>query len=196
MGQIMCSYHPDSIAIDKCERCQRPICLIGKKVYHKRHSSGTNEFRRTWSTTHIYCPPCYADVATHDATGPGAIFGSVLFIIFGLFITVAFFSVAGPLGFFALIVVGAGIYQMVANTNKADEARRDEARFLLSLDKNPPGIKKVGSYSRIKGYARPDKPWRISQVSCFQCGEPIDLDSNYCMNCGESTKDEKVYYQK
>ena len=194
MSQVMCAYHPANIAVDKCERCYRPICLIGKRVYRKQHSSGTNEFRNTWTTTHIYCPPCNADITTNDASGVGAIFGSIAFLVILGFIAIPFMAIGGIFAIFPAIMVIIFVLQFKQKAQKADHARQDEKRFLTELNQSPSGISQTGNYSRIKGYSRPDKKWKVSDVSCFNCGSAIDLESNYCMTCGDSTKEERANY--
>lgn len=195
MNQTKCSYHPEAIAVDKCERCQRPICLEGKRVYHKQHSRGTGASRRSWSTRHIYCPPCHADVATMAATGPGAILSGLLFVIIGIIITGAFASFGGPFVILPLLVIVLGIIQMMNKAQKADQARKDEQEFLNELNTSPQGVKQTKSYSKFKSYSRPDKSWSLSEVSCFNCGDKLELKANYCMNCGDPTTDEKEYFE-
>jgi hypothetical protein len=190
-----CSYHPDNLAIDICERCNRPICLEGKRVYHKRHSSGTGSHHHTWTTTHTYCVPCNTDVVVNANTGPGAIFGGVFFIVIAMFVTMGFLSVAGPLAIIPLGILIFGIYNMTQAPKRADKARQDEQRFLNSLNSQPKGIDKHSSYNRSKSYIQPQKTWSLSTVHCFECGEELDLKARFCMNCGDSTVEEREYLE-
>jgi len=193
MSQTTCAYHDGNIAVDRCERCNRAICLEGKRIYRKTHSRGTGSTRTTYTTRHVYCPPCKADVATNDASGPAAILGSIVFIFIGIVFVGIFASVGGAMAIFPLIFVGIGIFQFIDRNKKAEDARQDEQQFLRSLKSTPTGISRTNNYSRVKGYARPDKKWQVSEVSCFNCGSAITLESNFCMTCGDPTDEEKAY---
>lgn len=36
------------------------------------------------------------------------------------------------------------------------------------------------------------KQYLSKQLTCFNCGEVIDINSLFCMNCGDSTKEERA----
>ena len=52
---LKCHYHPKRGASDKCESCEKIICLECKKSFNVVHSTDDSSY----ATRHIYCKPCY-----------------------------------------------------------------------------------------------------------------------------------------
>ena len=54
--QDRCFYHPNSIAVEKCENCGKLICLKCKRTRKAVHSYSIG------TSGYIFCPACYQTV--------------------------------------------------------------------------------------------------------------------------------------
>ena len=83
MSELNCHYHPNREASDKCEMCNRLICLECKMVFHGSYGSNHK----------TYCPVCYERkneiIRTHSRTAT-MYFLVALFIFLILFLLVYF----------------------------------------------------------------------------------------------------------
>jgi hypothetical protein len=186
-----CEYHPDRIATTKCERCHRLICVNDKLIYRRTVSSGTGRHRHSRTYSYEYCPVCYAEAEINAATGPGAIFGSIFFIVFGIIWISLVSAVFPPFIIVGLGLIVLGIYNLITGPQKATSARSRQQRFLNSLSQSPSGITAKNPTNRIQPY-RERKKWSNHEITCFECGNQIALSDDYCMNCGDSTVDERT----
>ncbi|MFX0173608.1 MAG: hypothetical protein ACFE9L_17090 [Candidatus Hodarchaeota archaeon] len=87
--QARCFYHPNRVAVTKCERCNRLICLEDKTIY--RRYGGMDRA----DDIYTYCPPCYNILRKQSAEMAPRIFGGMcaIFLIFviGAFAIFIFF---------------------------------------------------------------------------------------------------------
>ena len=82
-SQNNCFFHPDRPAVDKCEKCQRMICLEDKMTYRQVHVDYGD-------SVYTFCPICYNQFL-QGSKKAGKLF-LVICIIFGLFV-IGFFAV-------------------------------------------------------------------------------------------------------
>ena len=76
--QARCFYHPDRVAVEKCEKCKRLICLQDKTI--DRTYGGMDRADEIY----IYCPVCYNEIK-QGREKAGKVLGPVCIILFGGF---------------------------------------------------------------------------------------------------------------
>jgi len=197
-----CNYHPENIATNKCERCNRKICLDDLRVHRKQHSSGSGGSSHGWTSRHEYCPVCKSEVEISEAQG-SAIGGMVAIFIGALFLFISssgLISSGAPGGFVLafvsvpLLIIGIGIYSILVSPTRQERARENQQEFLYSLKQSSEGVKIIDSKKKNKlhTYTRPNKTWTPLEMTCFQCGNTLSLVDDYCTNCGDSTQEERA----
>lgn len=82
-SQDRCYIHPDSVAVEKCEKCNNLICIKCKTKHRKRR--GGSEKR--YVVEYIYCPPCYTKTKKRE-TKFKLIFYPLILIIFVVIIII------------------------------------------------------------------------------------------------------------
>lgn len=184
-----CHFHADSSAVGICERCRRAFCVLDRRIYRKRRSSGAGEHRHTWTETYEYCLLCYTDAKISEQVGVGAYTGKIFIILFGIgWIMMtqymgSFMPALSYMGIIGVLIIAFSVILFITGPMKANRFKEQREHFLQSLNYNE-GITRISSKSR--GYAGDSL-----QIHCMQCGEPIDLKDKFCKNCGDTTKDEK-----
>ena len=81
LSQSRCFYHNDRVAVDKCEKCHKMICLQDKMTYRVSNIEYGDDI-------YTYCPICYNEV--QQASKKASKFILVIFIVF---IIIAFGSI-------------------------------------------------------------------------------------------------------
>lgn len=61
-----CAFHSTKIAVTKCTRCNRSICLEDKKVYESSRSSGTGNMSSSYIVNMEFCHICYLNQLEKD----------------------------------------------------------------------------------------------------------------------------------
>ncbi len=76
--QARCYYHPERAAVEKCERCNRMICLQDKMIDRVYWGMDRGD------EIHVYCPVCYNEV-TQARKKAGKIMSPICLIVFAGF---------------------------------------------------------------------------------------------------------------
>ena len=58
----LCYYHPANISEIDCEKCNKHICVLDKRLYRKKQGFG----RDVYYTNHTYCVYCLDSQLRHD----------------------------------------------------------------------------------------------------------------------------------
>ena len=193
--QSMCNYHPNRPAVDKCERCNRLICVEDKMVYRDaRYRSHNYQYRYRYETPYTFCPVCYYEVIKQQNVGGGVVFAKLFSICFLSIFILIFISVFGfiftipeisdlpsgfnifftifPLFFIAipgLIILGL-VISLIRSPRRASEATQEQEVFLSQ--------------------ANTSVPFERNNIVCNQCGALLQRSDRFCPTCGDSTKDE------
>ena len=193
--QAMCSYHPNRVAVDKCERCNRLICIEDKMVYRDaRYRANNYQYRYRYDTPYTFCPVCYYETVKQQNVGSGAVFVKIASICFLSFFILLFFSIFSiifqipeisnlpsgfntffsifPLVFVAIpgiIIIGL-IISLIRSPRRARDASSEQEAFLNHLNGR--------------------SPFDRENVMCNQCGSLLTRADRFCPTCGDSTKDE------
>lgn len=80
--QARCFYHPDRAAVEKCERCNRLICLEDKMIDRTYRGMDSAD------DIHVYCPVCYNEVKKQKEK-TGKVLGPIFLIFFAGFLIVS-----------------------------------------------------------------------------------------------------------
>ena len=197
---MSCDYHPDREAHNKCEKCQKLLCVECKRTLHRTYSRGSSEHRRYYSISYEMCPECYYE-AQIAGTSPKMCI--ISFIIIAVFMSImatmmivmdfvmnsftAGFSMGGmtimiwPFAFIPIGMIAAAsvfiYYQVkVALPRKKDQliAERDEWMASVGLAPSPT--------PRSTPSSRPSGTSNVN--TCPNCGENIESDDKFCNECG------------
>ncbi|MFX0053186.1 MAG: hypothetical protein ACFE8U_18070 [Candidatus Hermodarchaeota archaeon] len=187
--QARCFYHPNRVAVTKCERCNRLICLEDKTIY--RRYGGMDRA----DDIYTYCPACYNILRKQGAEMAPRVFGGmcVIFLIFviGAFAVFIFFvmmmmnatsdgSSSGsvsmgqflpflllPMIFFIGIVIIGGLF------------------LFFFLKRNQKSIQETTS-NQMNQFT-PSSRFQDT-ISCDQCGAVLQPTEMFCPTCGRRTK--------
>lgn len=212
LQRTACSYHPNKVAVDICERCRRPICLEDKRIYRRRHSSGSGSYRNSYYSSHDFCVLCNSSQLSSDAKwSPLNIVCLIPFIAIFLVVflpALGIFSSFGDFGFFGFfpfifigifVLIFISIFVSVSKTKTlAQEAENEALGFRNSLN-SPEAPYTYQRYSN-EGFESPKQSDIFSSSNtsyspafslvCFECGSSITVEDKFCSNCGDSTKEE------
>ena len=223
MSSAICFYHQERQAVDKCERCNRLLCLEDKikKNYTRDVGTGDDSYYVQYSM--ILCPLCDIDQelkARKSILNPlGLVFYSI-FIIIPFIVGITFIGLSlyminlqfnpdptflwaytGPNYFiilfmipFLLAGIGFGFILPFYLIKRA----------VTSVHENPDKINQLENKRRnfTNSITSPEAKKLVETSSlervmtCFQCGSKIFPHEQFCSNCGDSTKEElKAYGQ-
>ncbi|MHA2104669.1 MAG: hypothetical protein ACW981_14670 [Candidatus Hodarchaeales archaeon] len=214
-----CSYHPNKVAVAVCERCRRPICLEDKRIYRRRHSSGSGNYRRSRYTSHEFCVLCNTAKLSSDAKWSPlslvCIFPFILIFVFAFIPLFTISDIGGDFGFFGifpLFFIGIFVFMIliifgtVSQTKKKSQQAEIEASTFRDSLNNPSSPYTFQRYTG-DGFDSPRQSDAFSSNSipysksfslvCYECGSNITIDDKFCSNCGDSTKQEiEKHYSK
>lgn len=207
MSDLVCEYHPHRTAIDKCTRCHRLICLQDKTTY----TTPINQYNstQTYYASTVLCPLCY-----YTATQESRKFldkskqGFSVFIIVALLMIIFFFIMVARsisdfnnrasdagfdnqespmdqlllpfLGFIAFLGIAGLLFTKFFKSSEekldtiSEKAATQKTEFLETI--KDPSIRE--KYEGVK-------------FTCFQCGNVLSERDKFCLNCGDSTRDER-----
>ena len=191
MSSQQCYFHPNIQAIDKCERCNKLICLQDKRTYSRSYgtSSISNNTYNSYDipVKYTYCPPCYYQAMESGYRSykkisaiqkPFMLIFMIPFILVplgmismminspfgaGLFILFPIIFIFIAVGFFIMILVG----QSTASKNLNSEMGR------IKQDKDQ-------FYSSRSSTSN----FNMNEIYCNQCGSKIQKSDLFCSNCG------------
>ena len=197
MSTQSCFFHPKIQAVDKCERCNKLICLQDKRTYTRTYgtsSMSSNTYHSyNMPVKYTFCPPCYYQAMESGFRSYKKISSfqkPFLFVFMIPFFLVPLLMIymmtnspfgAGPfilfpiififivIGFIILIIKGYSTTSEYANS-EMENVTRDKAEFYAEHDS-------INNYN-------------MSDIHCNQCGTKIQKTDLFCSNCGDTTKDE------
>lgn len=198
---LSCEYHPDREAHNKCEKCQKLLCVECKRTLHRTYSRGSSEHRRYYSVSYELCPECYYEEII-KSTNPKMciIIFTIMAVMMSIMIGVTFgmdymmnsftSGLGGLPGFgfviwpFALIPIfilgGASIaifyYAKVYLPRKKEEIIAERDNWMASV-----GLELVETPRNISSGPQSG---RSNVNTCPNCGEDLDPDDKFCSGCG------------
>ncbi|MHA2404497.1 MAG: hypothetical protein ACXADH_15975, partial [Candidatus Kariarchaeaceae archaeon] len=162
-------------------------------------SSGTGDDTHYWTEKYEYCPLCYGDAKINEARS--GVTGGYVGIVVMIFVLGFFSWITNSGGFplplriifiaFPILIIIALIKQIIDGPGKAERARLEQTAFLNSLENPPQGVKEAyqsSSSDKVK--------WSKTEMTCFQCGNSLTLQDQFCSVCGDTTEDERAFARK
>ncbi len=208
MRELTCYYHPNRKADEKCEACEKLLCLECKKVYTSsyrrrragaRHNDHSLSAYRTYYTSHDLCPECYYDrqIAASNPIGCYLMMGVattsliIMTIISSVMINLmtsygsfgfdpfnAIFLIFPILMIIGVLVIGFYMARVRAPRIK-EEAISKKSEFLRSVGLEP---------EEPEGIFYNNNTSRNNVLTCPNCGQEIEGDDKFCENCGKKIK--------
>ncbi len=207
---MICDYHPSREAVDKCQRCNRLICLQDRMVVRNRHHHSSSMFNNYYTET-ILCPLCNYDMNKEGETmiskftgmQRGVVIVIVIFfmvpLLFMLNLFLSFqrrvntfpvepqepFSAFSIIPFFVFAFMFLVIILIVFLVFKGTSS----VSSLTKLGTNRAAqtkeefLRTVENEEFLGTYKRSD-------LACFQCGSPISETDRFCPSCGDPTREE------
>lgn len=204
MSDLNCEYHSSRTAIDKCTRCNRLICLEDKNYISHGRSYNRGSSRYSYSTYNniVLCSMCYYDAAVEGKNLMASsmkvmrkfiIIVPLIMILFPIFFIYMFTNAAdgdfSPFsGFLPLIFLPFIIFMMVGLAM----SKGGQSIFAKQTDQNITQAKIAKEKLMSSMDTSIAKDFLNKQLTCFKCGETIEINSLFCMNCGDSTKEERA----
>lgn len=199
-----CYFHPNIQAIDKCERCNKLICLRDKRTYTRTYSSSsmsTNNYNTyNMPVKYTFCPPCYYQAMESGFKSYKKISSiqkplMLVFMIPFLLVPLGMIFMvidspfnSGSFGLFPLIFIlfplififiAIGfIFLIIKGQSTASEYAKTEMNN-ISRDK--------AEFYSSHGLGN---NFNVNELYCNQCGSRIQKTDLFCPNCGDTTKDE------
>jgi hypothetical protein len=220
-----CFFHPDQLAVTKCEKCGKVICAECKMVYQEQH---TNHHADDSTSTYIirreYCTPCYYDTV-QDMNSPMKmiipIIGIIIFIVIAIAMFASFQSSipsdpffddarsqsSSMFGLFLIVPVIFIIFlcfRMAQAPEKVEQAKNKKAQFEASIVDYKQNLQRNSSSSPIPAATMPisekeqilqSKSNPTGKIYCQQCGKPINIEERFCSFCGDPTNDERKLHE-
>lgn len=214
MSDLTCEYHPHREAVEKCERCNRMICLKDKMVHEKW--VGMSENRHTVKMN--VCPLCYQDFQIESQTNLKAA-KVAMFVILAVILIISIIILTSdqnsrqelyerrsdsgfpqfrPEGeapedespfetyrITIILLVIFSIFSFIMVTNVFPAtARKNEEKTMNAQASKEEFLKTIKDPSIQEKY-------RKTSLTCFQCGSSIGMNDLFCINCGDDTAEEK-----
>lgn len=208
MSSLYCEYHPDRPAVEKCYRCQRLICLADRNNLRQYQSSFSSDFYANNIPIISLCPLCYYDSAVEgknllkNYTGTSSsLFGFIFLIpvIFVLFFLLMMNMISDGLLFdnsiFYIIIVPPAFIAIIGLFLSKSQACQGSALFRDMPNRNVKKAKTIKNkfLSSIES-SKILKEINEAELTCFECGDKLEIDALYCMNCGDPTDEERKHF--
>ena len=196
MSMEHCYFHPKLQAVDKCERCNKLICLQDKRTFTKTYGGsgiGTDYNYYYAPIKYTFCPPCYYQAVESGYRSyrkissfqkPFLLLFMIPFILVPIIMIVMVMNSPFGLDIFVLfpiifIFIAIGMFLFIFKTQStASEMMKSEYENIR--------VDKEQFYSNSNLTTKNN----YNEIYCNQCGSKILKSDFFCPNCGDSTKDE------
>ena len=163
---LKCYYHPDREATEKCETCEKLICIECKKSISRTHGSSESRY----ATQHDLCKPCYYDNEMEKYRPPSrnhrivAVIFPIIDLILIIIVLDGGFQNTGAL---IPIIAFLSVLSLLAVIS-----------YIVGRKRFPAKLAKLKT--------KKEKFFKILQTGsvCQECGNKVETGISICPSCG------------